>query len=99
MIDFAHKRIQRGEQALPTFRERIQALRLVPRFLSMVWRTKPLYGVVIFAVRIVSAFGPLALLFVGKLLVDAVIANVGSPAPEWRLLLGLVGLELGIAFA
>jgi ATP-binding cassette subfamily B protein len=99
MIDFAHRRPhkQQGEE-LPPFRERIKALRLVPRFLAMVWRTKPAYGLVILAVRVISAFGPLALLWVGKLLIDGVLANIGSPDPDWEYLIGLVALELGIAF-
>ena len=97
MIDFAHKRAHRADEALPPFKERVKALRLVPRFLAMVWRTKPSYGVVILAVRVLSAFGPLALLWVGKLIVDGVLANIGAPVPDWRHLFGLVGLELGIA--
>jgi ATP-binding cassette subfamily B protein len=97
MIDFAHKRPRR-DQSAPSLRERVRALRLVPRFLLMVWRTKPAYGVAILAVRIVSALGPLALLLVGKLIVDGVIANIGVPQPDWNHLMGLVALELGIAF-
>jgi ATP-binding cassette subfamily B protein len=98
MIDFAHRRAKRDE-SLPPLRERLGALRLVPRFLAMVWRTKPAYAVTILVVRGVSAFGPLALLWVGKLIVDGVLANIGAAEPEWRYLLGLVALELGIAVA
>ena len=100
MIDFAHRRAHKQEgEALPPFRERVKALRLVPRFLAMVWRTKPAYGVVILAVRVISAFGPLALLWVGKLLIDGVLANIGAADPDWRYLIGLVALELAIAVA
>ena len=83
-------------EELPPLRERLKALSLVPRFLRMVWHTRPAYGVAILIVRGLSAFGPVALLWVGKLLIDGILANVGAPAPDWRYLLGLVALELGI---
>ena len=82
---------------LPPLRERLHALRLVPRFLFMVWRTNPLYGGGIVAVRVLAAFGPVAMLWVGKLIVDGVVENVGSPVPDWSALMGLVGIELAIA--
>ncbi len=77
----------------------MQALRLVPRFLAMVWRTRPSHAIGIFACRVVSAFGPVALLWVGKLIVDGVVASMGSAAPDWRRLFGLVALELGVVVA
>src|SRR5262245_61881304 len=92
----AHARAGRTEEAPPPFRERLKALRLVPRFLAMVWRTRPAYSVGIVVCRVISAFGPVALLWVGKLIVDGVVANIGSPAPDWRRLYGLVAIELGI---
>ena len=89
----------RTGEPLPPLRERLQALRLVPRFLAMVWRTRPSYGVGILVCRVISAFGPVALLWVGKLIIDEVVISVGSPAPAWSRLFGLVALELGIAVA
>ncbi|MSR22967.1 MAG: ABC transporter ATP-binding protein [Gemmatimonadetes bacterium] len=65
----------------------------------MVWRTNPPLGVGIALVRIVAAFGPVAMLWTGKLIVDGVVANIGSPEPDWTRLVGLVGLELAIALA
>ena len=63
----------------------------------MVWKTKPLYGGIITAIRVVSAFTPIAMLWVGKLIIDTVVANIGSPTPDWSLLVKLVLLELAIA--
>jgi ATP-binding cassette subfamily B protein len=98
MIDFQHRKSKRNEP-LPPLRERLRALRLVPRFLRLVWSTKPSYAVAIFVVRTVSALGPLAMLWIGKLLIDGVIANIGAAAPDWGYLLRLVALELGIVVA
>ncbi len=82
---------------LPPLGERLAALRLVPRFLGMVWRTQPVYGTGAVVLRVVSSLGPLALLWVGKLLVDGVIASVGAADPDWEYLGRLVALQLGIA--
>jgi ATP-binding cassette, subfamily B, bacterial len=98
MIEFAHRRMQRDD-TLPPLGERLRGLRLVPPFLAMVWRTRPSYGVAILVARVLAAFGPLALLWVGKLIVDGVLENVGAADPDWEGLLGLVALELGIALA
>jgi len=65
----------------------------------MVWVTKPSYGVGIVLLRLVSAFTPLAMMWIGKLIIDTVVANIGAPVPDWGLLGRLIGLELALALA
>jgi ATP-binding cassette subfamily B protein len=84
-----------------SWRERLQALRHLPRLLRMVWETEPRYVVGILALRVARALIPLAVLWVGKLIVDEVVlaigvAGAGGPAP-WVRLAELLALELGIA--
>ena len=67
----------------------------------MVWETEPRYVVGILALRVARALIPLAVLWVGKLIVDEVVlaigvAGAGGPAP-WARLAELLALELGIA--
>jgi ATP-binding cassette subfamily B protein len=93
---FYQPRDRRG-QPLPPVRERLAAFRHIPPFLRMVWATKPSYGVGIVLVRLVGAFTPLAMLWVGKLIIDTVVANIGAAQPDWGTLVRLVLLELGIA--
>ncbi|HSM60030.1 MAG TPA: ABC transporter ATP-binding protein, partial [Longimicrobiales bacterium] len=93
---FYKPRNRKGEP-LPPMRERLSALRHVPPFLKLVWETRPSYAVAILALRLANAFAPVALLWVGKLIIDTVVANIGSPAPDWGLLARLVLLEMGIA--
>jgi ATP-binding cassette, subfamily B, bacterial len=93
---FYQPRDRRGEP-LPPVRERLAAFRNIPPFLRMVWETKPSYAVGIALVRLVNAFTPLAMLWVGKLIVDGVVANIGAAAPDWGYLVRLVLLELAIA--
>ena len=65
----------------------------------MVWRTKPSYGVGILLLRLVSAFIPVAMLWVAGRLIDAVAVNIGSASPDWALIGQLIALELGLALA
>ena len=92
---------RRPEDIEVTWRERLQALRHLPRLLGMVWETEPRYVIGILLLRLARAIIPLAVLWVGKLIVDEVvqaIAVVGSGgAIPWTRLGELLALELGIA--
>src|SRR6266513_3629799 len=85
----------------PTWSERLQALKYVPPLLKLVYQTHRGYTVAILALRAVRSLVPLAVLWVGKLIIDGVIAAVRTQASgaavDWWHLGGLVGLELGFA--
>ena len=85
----------------PTWGERLAALRYVPPLLKLVYQTHRGYTVAILALRTVRSFVPLSVLWVGKLIIDGVIAAVRTQAAgaavDWWHLGGLVGLELGFA--
>jgi ATP-binding cassette subfamily B protein len=94
--------------ALPrSFRERASALRNLPPFLKLVWKTSPGLAVADLACRLVRAFLPVATLYVGKLIIDEVLRLAGAGQAEtlreWVAsglvdrLLALLGLELGLA--
>src|SRR2546426_986114 len=87
----------------PTWDERLQALRYVPPLLKLVYQTHRGYTVAILALRAVRSLVPLAVLWIGKLIIDGVIAAVRLRAAgdvvDWWHLGGLVALELGIAVA
>ena len=88
----------------PGWRARLQALRHVPRLLGLVWRTQRTYVVGILALRIGRSLVPLAVLWIGKLIVDEVVraigvaaAGGGAVAVDWTRLGELLLLELVIA--
>src|ERR1044071_1585756 len=85
----------------PTWRERLAALRYVPPLLRLVFQTHRGYTIAILLLRIVRSFVPVAVLWIGKLIIDAVIAGVArvraGGVPDWWHLATLIGLELGIA--
>ena len=85
----------------PTWKERLAALRYVPPLIRLVFQTHRGYTVAILVLRGVRSFVPLAVLWIGKLIIDGVIAAGATVqaggTPDWWHLAGLVGLELGIA--
>jgi len=75
------------------------ALRLIPRFLGMVWRVRPAYAAAILSFRVLLAFSPAVQLWIGKLIIDGVLANIEATTPDWTGLFRLVALELVVALA
>ena len=91
-----------------SLRERVGALRNLPQFLRLVWQAAPGLTAGNLALRLVRALLPVAMLYVGKLIIDEVIRLAGiSGAPdsltEWLYaglldrLLWLLAIELGLA--
>jgi ATP-binding cassette subfamily B protein len=91
-----------------SLRERFGALRNLPPFLRLIWRTSPWMTAGTLGLRLLRALLPIATLYVGKLIIDEVIRLAQAPAPptgigEWLAsglvdrLLGLVAVELGLA--
>ena len=77
----------------PTWRERIAALRYIPPFLRLVWETHRGFTITMMVLRFVRSFVPVSALWIGKLIIDAVIAMRGS-SPNLPRLWQLVGLEI-----
>ena len=56
-----------------TFKDRIEALRNIPRFFKLVWQTSPVMLLLNMVLRISRSAIPLAILYVGKLIIDEVV--------------------------
>ncbi|HYU07857.1 MAG TPA: ABC transporter ATP-binding protein [Gemmatimonadales bacterium] len=85
----------------PTWGERLAALQHVPPLVRLVFQTHRGYTVAILVLRAIRSLIPVAVLWIGKLIIDGVIAGVATVhtggTPDWWHLAGLVALELGIA--
>lgn len=92
----------------PTLRQRFGALRNLPPFLRQVWQTSPGLTLASLGLRVVRALLPVAMLYVGKLIIDTALAlsqhGPGFPGFTEALatgllnpLLALLALELGLA--
>jgi ATP-binding cassette subfamily B protein len=92
--------------AVRSWRERLGALRNLPPFLALVWRTSPSLTLAQIVLRLVRALLPVATLYVGKLIIDEVVSLVGTArAPDdlrewWDLgLLDRIAWLLALEFA
>ncbi|HET9603761.1 MAG TPA: ABC transporter ATP-binding protein [Gemmatimonadales bacterium] len=93
-------RMQPGNRP-ETWRGRFQAMRHVPRLLKLVWQTAPRYAVGVIILRLLGGAIPIGMLWIGKLIVDGVVAAVegraaGVPA-DWHYLALLLAGEFGLA--
>jgi ATP-binding cassette subfamily B protein len=71
-------------------------MRNLPPFLRMVWETHRGMVVGICLLRLLRAFVPVATLWIGKLIIDAVVAADRTGDPHWRRMATLVLAELAI---
>lgn len=92
-----HKRRKKDEER--SWRERLRALRYVPLLLKLVWQTHRGYTTCVIALRLLRAFTPIAALWTGKLIIDAVVAARSSNSSDLSMLWRLVALEIGIVIA
>ncbi len=85
----------------PTWRQRLEALSNVPPLIKMVWETHRGYAAAIVVLRALRAVVPLAVLWIGKLIIDGVVGAVQTHAAgqtvDWSHLVRLVLIELAIA--
>jgi ATP-binding cassette subfamily B protein len=91
----ARENMTPSAQAPRSLRERFGALRNLPPFLKLIWRTSPSLTGSDLALRLVRALLPVATLYVGKLIIDEVIRLAATPGvpPHLRdwLASGLLG--------
>jgi ATP-binding cassette subfamily B protein len=93
-----------------TFRERLGALRNLPPFVRLVWETSPGLTMAQGVLRLFRALLPVVILYVGKLIIDEVVALAQSARPgesfgQWKAsgelarIMMLVAVEFGLAIA
>jgi ATP-binding cassette, subfamily B, bacterial len=91
-----------------TFRERIDALKDLWPYLALVWRSSPALMIASLSLRLFRALMPIAILYVGKLIIDGVVGALAMPdrpfsLSEWidsgrlNFILVLVGIEFVLA--
>ncbi len=90
-------------------RERFGAMRNIPPFLREIWNTSKPLTVATGLLRLVRAFLPVVMLYIGKLIIDEAVRLMALDVPvdlpaawasgQLHPLLGLLALELGLAIA
>ncbi|MHC9085291.1 ABC transporter ATP-binding protein [Luteimonas sp. RIT-PG2_3] len=61
----------------PNLRERFNAMRNLPPFLRQIWQTSPALTLTTIGIRLIRAFLPILMLYIGKLIIDEAIRLVG----------------------
>jgi ATP-binding cassette, subfamily B, bacterial len=92
------RRRQRADEEAVSWKERLEALRYVPALFRLIWHTHRGYTAAMIVLRVVRSVVPITTFWVGKLILDAVIAakaGHGSLSQVWRYL----ALELAIVLA
>ncbi len=81
-----------------SFKQRLSALTNLPVFFRLVWQSRPWKTLASFVLRIIRSAMPVALLYVGKLIVDQVVLLNRQPTlKDHHLLWALVAIEFGLA--
>jgi ATP-binding cassette, subfamily B, bacterial len=86
---------RRQPREAATWRAQLAALRYVPKFIQLLWQTHRGYTAAMALLRLLRAVIPLAMLWVGKLIIDAVVDMREAP-PDFSRLWQLVALEIVI---
>jgi len=81
---------RRGAPTAPaTWKERLEALRYLPALFGLIWRTHRGYTAAIVVLRVIRSIVPVTTFWVGKLILDSVIAarnGQGDLNQIWRYL-------------
>ncbi|TDQ06192.1 ABC transporter ATP-binding protein [Pedobacter metabolipauper] len=80
-----------------SFKQRLSALKNLPGFFKLVWKSSPQKTTISFLLRIVRSAMPVALLYVGKLIIDQVVQLNGESGGGQERLWELVAIEFGLA--
>jgi ATP-binding cassette subfamily B protein len=95
---FTKKKENEDQKEELSFKDRLSALNNLPRFFKLVWQTSASMTVINALLRIVRSAIPLAVLYVGKLIIDQIVhLNQGNGNGSHSLLWKLVALEFGLA--
>lgn len=79
-----------------SYKQQFTALNNLPRFFRMIWDASPTMALTNVLLRLLKSAVPLLMLYIGKEIIDEVLALIEQPGDMNRLWL-FVGLELGLA--
>src|ERR1700730_9600189 len=100
-LSFARERgrvaVAETEVSKPTLKEKFAALRNLPRFFILVWQTNHWYTILNAVLRLLRSAVPVAILYVGKLIIDEVVLLSKGNHPDHSFLWKLVAAEFALA--
>lgn len=91
-----HIRKKKGEEKV-SFKDQFAALKNLPPFFKLIWETHRGMALANVLLRLIKSAIPLAILWIGKEIIDEVIRLIEVTDKELSYLWILVGIELGLA--
>lgn len=89
------RRRKRREEV--SFKDQFAALQNLPPFFKLIWETNKLMTLANVALRLIKAAIPLAVLWIGKEIIDEVLRLIDASEKDMSYLWILIGIELGLA--
>ncbi|NBC07165.1 MAG: ABC transporter ATP-binding protein, partial [Bacteroidetes bacterium] len=86
-----------SEEKPKVLREQFAALKHLPRFFRLIWAVNPYMATANVLLRLLKSAVPLAMLYVGKEIIDAVIRLINNETEDTTYLWTMVAIELGLA--
>src|SRR5258706_6978822 len=80
-----------------SLKERFSALGNLPKFFRLVWKTSHSLTTINALLRILRSAIPVAILYVGKLIIDQVVQMSRGSGSDYNYLWELVAIEFGLA--
>lgn len=77
--------------------EQFSALKNLPKFFKLIWQTSKYLTISNIILRLISSAIPLAVLYIGKLIIDEVLRLIETGEKDMTLLWTFIALELGLA--
>jgi ATP-binding cassette subfamily B protein len=96
VIVYGYSRRAPPPTSKPPLRERVAALRYVPRLLRLVWETHRGYTIAMLLLRLVQSVVPVANLWIAKLVIDEVVRLAQQRGGDASHLWALVATEVGV---
>lgn len=90
-------RRSRYSKKQPSFKESIRALQYIPRFFQKIWETHRGLFLTNIVLRLLKAVVPVMMLWVGKLIIDEVVLQIGNEVKSMQDLWIYLLIELGLA--
>jgi len=87
------------KSASKPWRDRLSALKNLPPVLKLLWESGPKFVAAAGCFRLIVALLPLAALWIGKLIIDAVVGGIRHPGPVPREIWILLAAEFAVAAA
>ena len=77
--------------------EQFSALKNLPKFFKLIWKTNKTLTVANIFLRLISSAIPLSMLYIGKLIIDEVLRLLETGENDMSFLWTVIALELGLA--